>query len=67
MEKVFEIFRRYSPLLEPMSLDEAFVDLTGCERLHGLVLKAAESIHNVNHETLGLNASTGISSNKLLV
>ena len=29
--KVFEILRRYSPLVEPMSLDEAFVDLTGCK------------------------------------
>ena len=65
-EKVFEIFRRYSPLVEPMSLDEAFVDLTGCERLHGPVLKAAENIHNDIRETLGLNASIGIASNKLL-
>ena len=45
-EKVFEILKRYSPLVEPMSLDEAFVDLTGCERLHGPVLKSAEKIRN---------------------
>ena len=65
-EKVFEILRRYSPLVEPMSLDEAFVDLTGCERLHGPVLKAVEKIRNEIREVLGLNASIGIASNKLL-
>jgi DNA polymerase-4 len=65
-EKVFEILKRYSPLVEPMSLDEAFVDLTGCERLHGPVLKSAEKIRNEILEELGLNASIGIASNKLL-
>lgn len=64
--KVFEILRRYSPLVEPMSLDEAFVDLTGCERLHGPTLKTAEKIRNEIREVLGLNASIGIASNKLL-
>jgi DNA polymerase IV len=64
--KVFEILRGYSPLVEPMSLDEAFIDLTGCEKLHGPVLKAAEKIRNEIRETLGLNASIGIASNKLL-
>ncbi len=64
--KVFEILRRYSPLVEPMSLDEAFVDLTGCERLHGPVLESAQKIHNAIRDELGLNASIGIACNKLL-
>jgi DNA polymerase IV len=64
--KVFAILRRYSPLVEPMSLDEAFVDLTGCERLHGPVMKSAEKIRNAIRDELGLNASIGIASNKLL-
>jgi DNA polymerase IV len=64
--KVFEILRGYSPLVEPMSLDEAFVDLTGCAKLHGPALKTAEKIHNEIREGLGLNASIGIASNKLL-
>lgn len=64
--KVFEILNHYSPLVEPMSLDEAFVDLTGCGKLHGPVLKAAESIRNEIRDQLGLNASIGIASNKLL-
>ena len=64
--RVFEILKHYSPLVEPMSPDEAFVDLSGCERLHGPVLKSAEKIRNEIVEKLGLNASIGISSNKLL-
>ena len=64
--RIFEVLKRYSPLVEPMSLDEAFVDLTGCERLHGPVLKSAEMIRNEIRETLGLNASIGIASNKLM-
>lgn len=64
--KVFEILRSYSPLVEPMSLDEAFVDLTGCGRLHGPILKTAEKIRNEIKDRLGLNASIGIAANKLM-
>lgn len=64
--KVFKILRRFSPLVEPMSLDEAFIDLTGCERLYGPVLESAEKIRKEIRETLGLNASIGIASNKLI-
>ena len=64
--KVFEILRRYSPLVEPMSLDEAFVDLTGCKKLHSPILKTAETIRNEIRDRLGLNASIGIATNKLM-
>lgn len=64
--RIFEIFRRYSPAVEPMSLDEAFVDLTGCARLHGPVLRTAERIRDEIKSTVGINASIGIASNKLL-
>jgi len=64
--KVFEILRSYSPLVEPMSLDEAFVDLTGCGKLHGPVLSTAERIRNEIRDRLGLNASIGIATNKLM-
>ena len=64
--KVFEILKSYSPLVEPMSLDEAFIDLTGCGKLHGPVLKTAETIRNEIKGQLGLNASIGIATNKLI-
>jgi DNA polymerase IV len=44
--KVFEILRRYSSLFETMLLDEVLVDLTGCGRLNGSILKTAEPIRN---------------------
>ena len=34
--RLFDILGDFSPLVEPISVDEAFVDLTGTERLHGL-------------------------------
>ena len=49
-----------------MSLDEAFVDLTGCKKLHGPILKTAETIRNEICDRLGLNASIGIATNKLM-
>ncbi len=52
--------------MEPVSLDEAYVDLTGCERLHGPVLVAAEKIKKEIHAQTGLSASIGIAANKLL-
>ena len=64
--KIFEILRGYSPLVEPVSIDEAFVDLTGCVKLHGPVFKAAEMIRNEIKDQLGLNASIGIAANKLM-
>jgi len=64
--KIFEILRRYSPLVEPVSIDEAFVDLTGCAKLHGPVFKAAEMIRNEIKDQLKLNASIGIAANKLM-
>jgi DNA polymerase IV len=64
--RVFAILEKYSPLVEPMSLDEAYVDLTGCQKLHGPVLETAERIRNEIKKEVGINASIGIASNKLL-
>lgn len=65
-QRIFAILRNYSPLVEPMSLDEAYVDLSGCQRLHGPVLETAERIRNEIKNTVGIDASIGIASNKLL-
>jgi len=64
--RIFALLDKYSPLVEPMSLDEAYVDLTGCEKLHGPVLSTAERIKNEIKTEVGINASIGIASNKLL-
>jgi DNA polymerase IV len=64
--RIFTLLDKYSPLVEPMSLDEAYVDLTGCHKLHGPVLSTAERIRDAIKTQVGINASIGIASNKLL-
>ena len=65
-ERIFAILNRYSPLVEPMSLDEAYVDLTGCERLHGPITDTAVRMHDEIKQTVGIDASVGMASNKLM-
>ena len=65
-EKIFDLLEKYSPAVEPMSLDEAYMDLTGCQKLQGPVLPTAERIRNEIRSKVGINASIGIASNKLL-
>ena len=64
--RIFDLLRGYSPLVEPTSLDEAFVDLTGCLRLHGSLLDTAQQIHDKIRKQIGIDSSIGIASNKLL-
>lgn len=61
-----EILSKYSPDVEKYSIDEAFVDMTGTEKLFGEPVKVAELIKNEIYETLGFTVNVGISSNKLL-
>lgn len=65
-QKVMEVIRKYSPLVEQVSVDEAYIDFTGCERLFGPVLKAASQMQREIYERLKLPASFGIGSNKLI-
>jgi len=64
--RIFDILDHYSPLVEPMSLDEAYVDLTGCERLHGPVTETAVRMHDEIKSRVGINASVGMAANKLM-
>ena len=64
--RIFDIFERYSPTVEPLSIDEAFIDVTGCERLHGPAQKVAYEIQRAIRDELGLSASIGIAPNKFL-
>jgi DNA polymerase-4 len=65
-ERVFEILRVYTPLVEPLSLDESFLDVTGSEKLFGSALKIAKEIKKRIFESTGLTASAGIAPNKFL-
>lgn len=64
--RVLEILKDYSPTVEVYSIDEAFVDLSGCSSLFGPAEGVAESIKKRIRESLGLTCSIGIAPNKLL-
>jgi len=58
--KVLETLHRFSPRVEAVSLDEAYLDLTGCERHHRSWLDAAGKIHRAVADATGLSLSIGI-------
>jgi len=64
--QIFDIFERFTPLVEPLSIDEAFLDVTGSERLHGPAERIARTIQTTVREELGLVASLGVAHNKFL-
>ena len=61
-----EMLRQFSPAVEQYSIDEAWVDMTGTQRLWGSPLLAAEKMRERIWEELGFTVNIGISSNKLL-
>ena len=61
-----EMLRQFSPTVEQYSIDEAWVDMTGTERLWGSPRLAAEQMRRRINEELGFTVNIGISSNKLL-
>ncbi len=63
---VFAILRKYSPLVEPASIDEAYIDLTGTERLFGAPESTARKIKSGILDETGLVASVGLAPNKML-
>ena len=65
-EQVMQIFAEYAPVMEQLSIDEAFLDMTGTEQLYGDLKKLARKIQNRIMDELMLPCSVGISSNKLL-
>jgi DNA polymerase-4 len=64
--QVFEVFRAFSPDVEGISLDEAFLDLTGTERLHGPAVEAGHAIRAAVREATRLAVSVGIAPSKLV-
>lgn len=64
--RIFEIFRRFSPAVEGLSLDEAFLDLSGTERLLGPPRAVGERLRREVREATGLAVSVGIGPVKLV-
>ena len=64
--QVFAIFERFSPLVEPISIDEAFIDVTGAHLLFGDGRAIAEKIRAAIREEVALTASIGVAHNKFL-
>jgi DNA polymerase-4 len=64
--RVFQIFDRFTPLVEPVSIDEAFLDVTGSRLLFGDARAIAEQIRAAIRSEVGLTASAGIAGNKFL-
>lgn len=64
--EIMKIFRQFTPLIEPVSLDEAFLDLSGSTRLHGDVENVGRTIKDQIKAEVGLTASVGIGPSKMI-
>ena len=65
-EKVFEVLNTFSPRVEMASIDEAYLEMTGTERLHGPPIRAAHLLHQRVKEKTALNCSIGISTARMV-
>lgn len=65
-EKIMAVLGTFSPLVEPVSIDEAYMDISGCKRLHGDYLKTGTAVKRKIKEISGLGCSVGIAPNKFL-
>jgi DNA polymerase-4 len=63
---VRRVLLQFSPVVEMASIDEAYLDMTGTERLHGPSLKAADLLHETMKRETQLNCSVGISTARVV-
>jgi len=64
--KVHDVLCGFTPLVEMASIDEAYLDITGTERLYGPPLRAAHLLHERIHAATKLNCSIGIAASRLV-
>jgi DNA polymerase IV len=65
-QRVFEVLQKFSPRVEMASIDEAYLDLTGTDRLLGPPLAAAARLHDAVKRATGLNCSIGAATSRLV-
>jgi DNA polymerase-4 len=65
-EQMFTILESFTPIVQPLSIDEAFLDVSGSERLHGSGVDIARKLKQRVREQLCLTASVGVAPNKFL-
>ena len=65
-DAMFAVLDEFSPAVEPLSIDEAFLDLTGTDRLFGRPQDVARRLKDRIRSDLGLTASVGVAPNKFL-
>ncbi|MGB8330959.1 MAG: DNA polymerase IV [Polyangiales bacterium] len=65
-DRIFEVFRRYTPLVEGLSVDEAFLDVTGSHSLFGDGSEIARRIKQDIRTEIGLTASAGVAPSKFV-
>jgi len=65
-QKAFTVLNRFTPQVEMASIDEAYLDLTGTERLHGRPLQVAHTLHEAMKRETNLNCSLGLASSRLV-
>ncbi len=63
---ILDIYRDYTPLVEPLSLDEAYLDVTGVDRCQGSATLMAQEIRARIQAEVGITASAGIAPNKFV-
>lgn len=64
--RILKIMNDFTPLVEPFSIDEAFMDITGCHNLFGKPVSTARLLKDRIHREVGVLCSVGIGPNKLL-
>lgn len=65
-EQFIFLLKKYAPVVEQYSIDEAFLDMTGTEKLYGSPIQFANRLKDEIRDTLGFTVNVGISSNMLL-
>jgi DNA polymerase-4 len=64
--RVFEVLKQFTPTVEMASIDEAYLDVTGTQRLHGPPLAAAHKLHDAVRRATNLNCSIGAAASRMV-